>query len=120
MKIIDAHHHFWKLGSGHHPWLEGDHDIPFRYGDYSALKRDYLVEDFRRDHGRPNLGLLAQPFSCIGLPVATVPVFSPGEMPLGMQFVARPWQEATALRAAAQLELFRRAAVNGFLADLQH
>lgn len=51
LPIIDAHHHFWKLGSGHHPWLEGDHDIPFRYGDYSALKRDYLVDDFRRDHG---------------------------------------------------------------------
>lgn len=52
LPIIDAHHHFWKLGGGHHPWLEGDHDIPFRYGDYSSLKRDYLVDDFRRDHGR--------------------------------------------------------------------
>ncbi|RAI01554.1 AtzE family amidohydrolase [Acuticoccus sediminis] len=53
---------------------------------------------------RPNLGLLAQPFSCIGLPVVTVPVFEPGELPLGMQLVARPWREATALRAAGQLE----------------
>lgn len=52
LPIIDAHHHFWKLGAGHHPWLEGAHDIPFRYGDYAAIKRDYLVEDFRRDHGR--------------------------------------------------------------------
>lgn len=55
LPIIDAHHHFWQLGSGHHPWLEGDHDIPFRYGDYGAIKRDYLVEDFRRDHGRHNV-----------------------------------------------------------------
>ncbi|ORE92198.1 aspartyl-tRNA(Asn)/glutamyl-tRNA (Gln) amidotransferase subunit A [Stappia sp. 22II-S9-Z10] len=53
---------------------------------------------------RPNLGLLAQPFSCIGLPVVTVPVFAPGELPIGMQIIARPWQEATALRAAARLE----------------
>jgi len=53
---------------------------------------------------RPNLGLLAQPFSCIGLPVVTVPVFGPGEMPLGVQLVAPPWKEADALRAAARLE----------------
>ena len=39
---------------------------------------------------RPNLGLLAQPFSCIGLPVATVPVFAPGAMPIGVQLVAPP------------------------------
>ena len=51
LPIIDAHHHFWKLGHGHHPWLEGE-DVPFRYGDYTALKRDYLVGDFRIDHGR--------------------------------------------------------------------
>lgn len=53
---------------------------------------------------RPNLGLLAQPFSCIGLPVVTVPVFASGELPLGVQLVAPPWKEDVALRAAAQLE----------------
>lgn len=50
-KIIDAHHHFWELGHGRYPWLEG-HVIPFRYGDYAAIRRSYLVDDFRRDHGR--------------------------------------------------------------------
>lgn len=55
LPIVDAHHHFWKLGAGHHPWLEGDHDIPFRYGDYTTLKRDYLVDDFLKDHGRHNV-----------------------------------------------------------------
>ena len=54
---------------------------------------------------RPNLGLLSQPFSCIGLPVVTAPVFSPGEMPIGVQIIARPWAEATALRVAEMLEL---------------
>lgn len=49
--IIDAHHHFWKLGAGHHPWLEGE-AIPFRYGDYTAIRKDYLVDDFLADHGR--------------------------------------------------------------------
>ena len=53
---------------------------------------------------RPNLGLLAQPFSAIGLPVATVPVFAPGAMPIGVQLVAPPWREDVCLRAAASLE----------------
>ncbi|NUB45757.1 AtzE family amidohydrolase [Fertoebacter nigrum] len=53
---------------------------------------------------RPSLGLLAQPFSCIGLPVVTVPVFAPGQLPLGVQIVAPPWREDLALRAALVLE----------------
>jgi len=48
--VVDAHHHFWELGHGRYPWLE-DHVIPFRYGDYAAIRRSYLVDDFRRDHG---------------------------------------------------------------------
>lgn len=50
LPIIDAHHHFWELGHGRYPWLE-EHVVPFRYGDYSAIRRSYLVDDFRRDHG---------------------------------------------------------------------
>jgi Asp-tRNA(Asn)/Glu-tRNA(Gln) amidotransferase A subunit family amidase len=53
---------------------------------------------------RPNLGLLAQPFSCVGLPVATVPVFAPGALPLGVQLIAPPWREDLCLRAAQYLE----------------
>ena len=29
-----------------HPWLCGDHMSPFRYGDYSSIKRTYLPEDY--------------------------------------------------------------------------
>lgn len=48
--IIDAHHHFWDLSIGKHAWLDGRHVIEsFRYGDYTAIRRDYLMEDFRRD-----------------------------------------------------------------------
>ena len=50
---------------------------------------------------RPFLGLLSQPFSCIGLPVATAPVIEKDSMPIGMQFIAAPWRENVALRAAA-------------------
>ena len=46
--IIDAHHHLWDLGRNRHPWLQGE-AIPFRYGDYAALRHDYLPADFRRD-----------------------------------------------------------------------
>ncbi len=53
---------------------------------------------------RPNIGMLAQPFSCIGLPIVTVPVFSPGEMPIGVQLIAPPWREDLCLRAAHHLE----------------
>lgn len=53
---------------------------------------------------RPALGLLAQPFSCIGLPVVTVPVFLPGSDPLGVQVIAAPWREELCLRVAAELE----------------
>ncbi|GAB5375580.1 MAG: AtzE family amidohydrolase [Acuticoccus sp.] len=52
---------------------------------------------------RPNMGVLAQPFSAVGLPVVTVPVFRPGEAPIGIQLVAAPWREDVALAAAAHL-----------------
>ena len=45
--IIDAHHHFWDLARNPHPWLRDLPMIPFRYGDYSALRgRDFLPEDY--------------------------------------------------------------------------
>jgi aspartyl-tRNA(Asn)/glutamyl-tRNA(Gln) amidotransferase subunit A len=48
---------------------------------------------------RPNLGLFTQPISCIGLPVAAVPVFGDG-LPVGVQLIAAPWREDLCLRAA--------------------
>ena len=53
---------------------------------------------------RPNLGLYTQPLSFIGLPIVSVPVHRPGGMPHGVQVIARPWNEAAALRTAAWLE----------------
>lgn len=52
---------------------------------------------------RPNIGLLTQPLSFIGLPIVAVPVRN-GALPIAVQIIARPWQEALALRAAAWLE----------------
>lgn len=47
--IIDPHQHFWDLGPNYLPWLSDEGLIPFRYGDYSALKRNYLPTDYRSD-----------------------------------------------------------------------
>ena len=47
--LIDAHHHFWNLNQNHYPWLS-DHPEPhFFLGNYDAIKRNYLPEDYRRD-----------------------------------------------------------------------
>lgn len=54
---------------------------------------------------RPNMGLLTQPISCIGLPVCSVPVWGAHPtLPIGVQLIAAPWREDLALRAAAVLE----------------
>jgi predicted TIM-barrel fold metal-dependent hydrolase len=47
--VIDPHQHFWALGHGHYPWLEGPDQISFRYGNYNAIRRSYLPQDYRRD-----------------------------------------------------------------------
>ncbi len=49
MKIIDAHQHFWNLDQNYLPWLRDEPPVPFRYGDYSSLKHNYLPADYRRD-----------------------------------------------------------------------
>jgi predicted TIM-barrel fold metal-dependent hydrolase len=49
LRIVDAHQHFWNLERNYHPWLCDPEPIPFRYGDYSALRRSYLPADYRRD-----------------------------------------------------------------------
>jgi len=53
---------------------------------------------------RANLGVFTQPISFIGLPVVVVPVRKPGAMPIGVQVIARPYNEQAALRVAAHLE----------------
>lgn len=53
---------------------------------------------------RPNLGLYTQPLSFIGLPIISVPVQQPGELPIGVQIIGAPYQEATILRVAKVLE----------------
>jgi predicted TIM-barrel fold metal-dependent hydrolase len=49
--IVDAHHHFWDLKRNYYPWLCDREPIPFRYADYSALRKSYLPADYLRDVG---------------------------------------------------------------------
>ena len=54
--ICDPHHHLWDLGGTlHYPWLVDEPMIPFRYGDYSKIRRSYLPADYRRDSARQNV-----------------------------------------------------------------
>jgi predicted TIM-barrel fold metal-dependent hydrolase len=47
--IVDAHQHFWDPGAHYYPWLNDEPPVPFRYGDYSAIRRPYLPPDYLRD-----------------------------------------------------------------------
>lgn len=46
LPIVDAHHHFWAVPGNPHHWLTQLPRIPFRYGDYSAICRDFLPADY--------------------------------------------------------------------------
>jgi AtzE family amidohydrolase len=69
---------------------------------------------------RPHLGLFTQPLSFIGLPVLSVPIQRPNALPLGVQLIAAPYNEALILRIAAVLEangFISAPVVSGFLND---
>ncbi len=49
---VDAHHHLWDLGEGDYPWLQKPAEGRM-YGDYSAICKNYLLDDFLKD-ARPH------------------------------------------------------------------
>jgi predicted TIM-barrel fold metal-dependent hydrolase len=53
--IVDAHHHFWDPVRNPHPWLRDEPPIPFRYGDYTAIRIPFLPDDYRRLRGHHNV-----------------------------------------------------------------
>ena len=52
--IVDAHQHFWDPRVNYYPWLCDEPPVPFRYGDYRAIRRPYLPADYFAD-ARPQL-----------------------------------------------------------------
>lgn len=56
-KLIDCHFHIWDLKANYYPWLtdKPSENITKIIGDYTKIRKDYLIEDFRRDHGGLNI-----------------------------------------------------------------
>jgi predicted TIM-barrel fold metal-dependent hydrolase len=53
--LIDAHHHLWDLAQKKHPNLAGEPRHDFFMGDDSALRRNYLPDDYKRDAAGHNV-----------------------------------------------------------------
>jgi AtzE family amidohydrolase len=68
------------------------------------LGQQHITIGARQLPTRPNLGLLTQPISFVGMPVAVAPMWPEGGLPIGVQLIAAPWREDICLRAARMLE----------------
>jgi predicted TIM-barrel fold metal-dependent hydrolase len=53
--IIDAHCHLWDLGMDRHPWLRRTGGAIQALGDLTAIRRNYLARDYRRDATNQNV-----------------------------------------------------------------
>ena len=54
--IVDAHHHLWDLNNKHtkYSWLMVTEGAAF-FGDYAAIRKSYLLEDYIKDAQNQNL-----------------------------------------------------------------
>src|SRR6202162_6618514 len=53
--IIDPHIQLLDLGMDRHPWLRPTGGAIQALGDLSAIRRNYLVDDYRRDAANQNV-----------------------------------------------------------------
>lgn len=53
--IIDAHCHLWDLGMDRHPWLRPKGGAIEALGDLGPIRRNYLVDDYRREAAKQNV-----------------------------------------------------------------
>ncbi len=75
-----------------------------------AIGTEFIDIAGRRVPARPHLGVLTQPWSAVGLPVAVAPLFGvtrgvDAHLPIGVQIIAAPWREDLVLRVARALEV---------------
>jgi predicted TIM-barrel fold metal-dependent hydrolase len=54
LPIIDPHHHLYDLKTGVYPWLQGPM-LDRVFGDYSAIRTDYLIDNFLADIKNQNV-----------------------------------------------------------------
>jgi predicted TIM-barrel fold metal-dependent hydrolase len=53
--LIDAHHHLWQVSQKKHPSLYGPQRPDSFIGDNSAIRKNYLPDDYRRDAAEHNV-----------------------------------------------------------------
>jgi predicted TIM-barrel fold metal-dependent hydrolase len=53
--IIDPHCHLWDLGRDRHPWLRPTGGAIQALGDLDAIRKNYLIDDYRRDAANQNV-----------------------------------------------------------------
>jgi amidase/aspartyl-tRNA(Asn)/glutamyl-tRNA(Gln) amidotransferase subunit A len=71
-----------------------------------TIGTEWLDLNGTRHPARAAMGLLTQPISFAGCPVAVAPIWPEGTsgLPIGVQLIAAPWREDLCLRAARQLQ----------------
>ncbi len=71
-----------------------------------TIGSEWLDINGTKHPSRPAMGLLTQPVSFAGCPVAVAPMWPEGTggMPIGVQLIAAPWREDLCLRAAMALQ----------------
>jgi predicted TIM-barrel fold metal-dependent hydrolase len=52
--VFDAHHHLWDLDENYYPWLT-DRITQRVCGEYSAIRKNYLIDDFKKDIAQVNV-----------------------------------------------------------------
>jgi predicted TIM-barrel fold metal-dependent hydrolase len=53
--LVDAHHHLWDLTQNYYPWLSDRPDPNFFLGNYDAVKRNYLPQDYLEETRHHNV-----------------------------------------------------------------
>jgi amidase/aspartyl-tRNA(Asn)/glutamyl-tRNA(Gln) amidotransferase subunit A len=71
-----------------------------------AIGTEWIDINGTRQPSRAAMGLLTQPISFAGCPVAVAPMWpeNTGGLPIGVQLIAAPWNEELCLRAAKVLQ----------------
>lgn len=77
---------------------------PAVMGEAPLLDQPTVMVDGKPVSARANLGLFTQPLSLPGLPVLCLPLKNTGSLPLGLQLVAAPGQEAALFSVARALK----------------
>lgn len=86
--------------------LFDQHDVliaPATYGPAPLISDPFILIDGVMQPARANLGLYTQPISFLGLPVVAAPLPVDG-LPMGVQLIAAPGQDAELLTFARALE----------------